>query len=66
MLETATVYRPIEPDCRKCKRAILDGDGHAFCTAIGEWGDLSECDGTCRFFSEKKHNRKKVSKWAKK
>lgn len=59
----AMIYKPILPDCEKCKRGRLDGEGHVYCTAIGEWGDLSECDGWCRLFKEKKHKRKR--KWAK-
>jgi hypothetical protein len=56
------VYRPIEHDCAKCKHAKLDGEGHVFCTAIGEWGDLSESIGWCKFFRENKHKLKRARK----
>lgn len=60
MLKSAIIYyHPIIPDCRKCKRGIPDGEGHTFCTAIGEWGDDTEQDGTCRFFKERKHRKAK-------
>ena len=62
MLETALAYRPIIPDCRKCKRGIPDGVGHTYCTYIREWGDDSEQDGWCKFFREKKHKRRKGKK----
>lgn len=62
MPEITIVYRHVETDCRKCKRGIHDGMGHTFCTAIRAWGVDSEQNGTCKFFSEKKHNRKRVSK----
>lgn len=62
MLKSALAYRPIVPDCRKCKRGIPDGEGHTFCTYIREWGDDSEQDGTCRFFKERKHNRRKAKR----
>lgn len=65
MLESALVYRPIIPSCPKCKRGRPDGDGHTFCTAIGEWGDDAETEeygGWCRFFKEKKHKRKVKTK----
>lgn len=61
MLKSAIAYRPIIPDCRKCKRSIPDGEGHSFCTAIQEWGDDEETEdygGWCKFFKEKKHKRK--------
>lgn len=62
-LTSIIIYKPILPDCEKCKRGKLDYEGHVFCTAIGEWGDLSECDGWCKFYKEKKHKRK--ARWAK-
>ena len=65
MLESALVYRPIIPSCPKCKRGIPDGEGHTFCTAIGEWGDDAETEehgGWCKFFREKKYKRKKRKK----
>ena len=65
-LTSIITFKPILPSCPKCKRGIPDGDGHTFCTAIGEWGDdaeTEECGGWCKFFKEKKHKRK--GKWAK-
>ena len=66
MLKSAMIYKPIEPHCCKCKRGIPDGEGHTFCTAIGEWGDDEETEeygGWCKFFKEKKHKLK--GHWAK-
>ena len=65
-LTTIITHKPILPDCKKCKRGIPDGEGHTFCTAIGEWGDDAETEeygGWCNFFKEKKHKRK--ARWAK-
>ncbi len=61
-LTSIITFKPIIPDCRKCKRGRPDGEGHTFCTAIHEWGDDSEQDGWCKFFKEKKHKRKKRKK----
>lgn len=54
-----------EYDCRKCRKGVLDFQGHVFCKAVGAWGDLSQMDVSmyCPNFKPKDQDkRKKVKK----